>query len=156
MSFNYQSQKLKWWKKEKADIQLMRAAGMREDEIEELFQSDWQEFLSERNHQSHNFSLEHLQADSDLIGEIICDLHDDHQDIPYGAIEDYRALLHEIVNKDLFDSLSAMNPINRQIILLRFVQDLPIRDIAAQVGLSENAVKLRIRWLKNQIGNFLS
>ena len=156
MSFNYQSQKLKWWKREKADIQLMRAAGMREDEIEALVQSDWQEFLSERNHQNHNSSLEHLQTESDLIEELICDSHVDHQDISYGAIADYHALLHEIVNKDLFDSLSAMNPINRQIILLRFVQDLPIRDIAAQVGLSENAVKLRIRWLKNQIGKFLS
>ena len=156
MSFNYQSQKLKWWKKEKADIQLMRAAGMPEDEIEELVQYDWQEFLSERNHQNHNSSLEHLQTESDLIEELICDSHVDHQDISYGAIADYYVLLHEIVNKDLFDSLSAMNPINRQIILLRFVQDLPIRDIAAQVGLSENAVKLRIRWLKNQIGKFLS
>jgi len=156
MSFNYQSQKLKWWKKEKADIQLMRAAGMREDEIEELVQFDWQEFLAERNHQNHNSSLEHLQTESDLIDELICDSHDDHQDSPYGAIADYHALLLEIVNKDLFDSLSAMNPINRQIILLRFVQDIPIRDIASQVGLSENAIKQRIRWLKSQIGKFLS
>ena len=41
MSFNYQSEKQKWWKKEKADIQIMKAAGMNETDIEELVRFDY-------------------------------------------------------------------------------------------------------------------
>lgn len=155
MSFNYQSEKQKWWKKEKADIQIMKAAGMNETDIEELVRFDWQEFLTERRFQSHSLSLELMQDQGDLVEDTICRDYESQEITVHGAVTNYTQLLECIGNSDLYTFLFSMNPTNMQIVLLRFIQDLSIKEIAVLLSLTENAVWQRIKWLKKHLEKFL-
>ena len=148
MSFNYQSEKQKWWKKEKADIQIMKAAGMNETDIEELVRFDWQEFLTERRFQNNSLSFELIQDQSDSVEEVICRDFGFHEHKVHGAVASYGQLLESIGNLCLFEFLSSMNPTNMQILLMRFIQDLPSKEIATRLNLSDEAVRQRIRQLK--------
>ncbi|MFR1296136.1 MAG: RNA polymerase sigma factor [Coprobacillus cateniformis] len=82
-----------------------------------------------------------------------------HEDDYNSSMEEYEDeqmnITHEVIHKEvseyILDIIQAMPTSLRSVCLLRFYEQLSVKEIAEILDVSENAVKLRIRRAKNYI-----
>ncbi len=58
--------------------------------------------------------------------------------------EDYEAILNSVMGRELLSMLEKLSDTYRDLIVMRYVDDLPVQEIASITGLSENVVSVRI------------
>ncbi len=58
--------------------------------------------------------------------------------------DDHEAILNSVMGRELMSMLDQLSDTYRDLIVMRYIDDLPIYEIASITGLSENAVSVRI------------
>ena len=71
-------------------------------------------------------------------------LHGDDDELPAAALDPADAAQREERTRQLADALAALDPIQREVILLRDIQELTAPEAAAQLGISVDALKSRL------------
>lgn len=141
MAYNKAKEEKKWriWKD--AEEKKMRELGVCEDTIEQLRVHDWAIFNSDRRY------YQRLQDTDTYLEEVA------EKDQPTEAktVED---LLANIENERLYAVLIEVDKQTLQALLLK-MQDYSIREIAANLGITEKAIYRRLDRLKEKIKKFL-
>lgn len=58
--------------------------------------------------------------------------------------DDHEAILNSVMGRELMSMLDQLNETYRDVIVMRYIDDLPVHEIAVILGISENAVSVRI------------
>ena len=137
MSYNKARAEREWLKWKEAEEKKLRELGVDEDTIQRLHTYDWTQFKSERRF------LERWEEWSPYVEWIAA------KDVGLPS-ETTDNLLDSIEDSQLFHALQSADKSTLQIILLK-LEGYSSREIADQIGLSENAVNLRLFKLKKKL-----
>ena len=137
MSYNKARAEKEWLKWKEAEEKKLRELGVAEDTIQQLHTYDWSQFKSERRF------LERWEEWSPYVEWIAA------KDVGLPS-ETTDNLLDSIEDSQLFHALQSADKSTLQIILLK-LEGYSSREIADQIGLSENAVNLRLFKLKKKL-----
>ncbi len=58
--------------------------------------------------------------------------------------QDHEAILQSVMGRELMTMLDQIREIYRDVIVMRYIDDLPVQEIARMLGVSENVVSVRI------------
>lgn len=140
MAFNKAKEEYKWKQWKAAEEAKMRELGISEEVILQLHEQDWEDFKKERNYNEHQF------PNSDVVEINMAAM----SSADVTTVTTVKALLDEIENEELFNLLRSADIVTLQVVLLRTL-DIPTEQIAERMGLTPNAVYLRINRLKEKI-----
>jgi RNA polymerase sigma-70 factor (ECF subfamily) len=140
MAFNKAKEEYKWKQWKEAEETKMRELDVAEETILKLREQDWEDFKKERNYNEHQF------PNSDVVEINLATMCSADQD----TITTVKSLLDEIEDEELFHLLCAADRETLQIVLFRML-DIPTEQIAKRMGLTPNAIYLRINRLKEKI-----
>lgn len=145
MAFNKAREEYKWkqWKAE--EEKKMRELGVSEEIIHQLYILDWEDFKRERSYQEHQF------PNSDVVEMRMGAMSSPEEQ----TLHTVASLLHSIENEELFRVLLTVDKETLQIVLFRMM-DVPTEEIARKMGLTPNAIYLRINRLKEKIKKFVN
>lgn len=143
MEFNYFYEQKKfeaYWSHEK---EIMKEAGMTEEAINQMYQYDWEWFKSKRRFALHN-NLYAYEVSNELF-----DFNALKTDEKEGA------LLDNMENIPLHNVLKNLKKDDFDILVQRFIKEVPIKDIAKIQGQSPNYMSVKIkRIIKNVKRNY--
>lgn len=142
MAFNKAREEYKWKRWKEAEEAKMRGLGVAEEIILRLREQDWEDFKRERNYNEHQF------PNSGVVEINMATM----SNADMTTITTVKALLDEIENEELFNLLRAADRETLQIVLFRML-DIPTEQIAEKMGLTPNAIYLRINRLKEKMKN---
>ncbi len=140
MAFNKAKEEYKWKQWKEAEESKMRELGVQEEIILKLREQDWEDFKKERNYNEHQF------PNSDVVEISLATMCSADRE----NITTVKALLDEIENEALFNLLRSADKETLQIVFFRML-DIPTEQIAEKMGLTPNAIYLRINRLKEKI-----
>ena len=140
MAFNKAKEEYKWKQWKAAEEAKMRELGISEEVILQLHEQDWEDFKKERNYNEHQF------PNSDVVEINMAAM----SSADVTTVTTVKALLDEIENEELFNLLRSADIVTLQVVLLRTL-DIPTEQIAERMGLTPNAIYLRINRLKEKI-----
>ncbi|GAA6396766.1 RNA polymerase sigma factor [Solibaculum mannosilyticum] len=141
MAYNKGRAEREWLKWKQAEEQIMRQLGIDETTIEKIRLADWEQFKSDRRF------YERLQETDTYLDQRPAKE-------PVIEIQSAEQLLAQIESEKLYQALLTVDKLTLQIVLLR-IEGYSSKEIAEQIGLTVNAVDLRLFRLKNKLKKFL-
>lgn len=145
MAFNKAREEYRWKQWKEAEERTMRDLGVSEEVIEKLRIQDWEDFKRERSYREHQF------PNSDVV-EASMETISRPEEVPVHTVPE---LLESIEDGQLFCFLRSMDKETLQIVLFRML-DIPTEEIAATLGITSNAIYLRINRLKEKMKKFMN
>lgn len=137
MAFNKAREERKWKQWKEQEEKILRAKGMDEKSIQELRDSDWEDFKAERCFEDHRTTIPKYQ---DWEGQV-----SDEQEINTIPL-----LLDSIDDKHLFHILQDTDKKTLQILLMK-IMGFSVGEIAEKMSTSEKSIYCRIERLKKKI-----
>lgn len=140
MAFNKAREEQKWklWKENEENT--LRTLGMEEKSIQELRDSDWEVFKSERCYQEHRAPFpENLDLEDPAMYK--------------NEIYDISLLLDSISDERIFHILLNTDKKTLQFLMLKMM-GFSGREISEKTGISENTINTKIKTLRKKIKNF--
>jgi len=141
MAYNKAGEEKKWRLWKNAEEKHLRELGVGEDVIAQLRVYDWDCFKEERRFYEHNPDT----------GTYLDSMVADESALTIRTVED---LLDDLDNEELHRLLLTVDKLTLQIILMK-LSGYTSAGMSEKTGLSPNAVKLRIWYLKKKIKNIL-
>lgn len=145
MAFNKAREEYRWKQWKEAEERTMRDLGVSEEVIEKLRIQDWEDFKRERSYREHQF------PNSDVV-EASMETISRPEEVPVYTVPE---LLESIEDGQLFCFLRSMDKETLQIVLFRML-GIPTEEIAATLGITSNAIYLRINRLKEKMKKFMN
>lgn len=136
MAFNKAREEQKWklWKEN--EEKTLRTLGMEEKSIQQLRDSDWNEFKSERRYQEHRAPFpENLDLEDPVTNE--------------KEFNDISVLLDSISDERIFHILLNTDKKTLQFLLLKMM-GFSGREISEKTGISENTINTKIKTLRKK------
>lgn len=151
MGFNYAKEKKKFdeeWKRLREEYE---RAGMNQLAIEEIYVFDWQEFCSRRVYSDHNQQLPDTyfenapghECSSLFRRYLTLSMTFDETDF-----EGRYAWIESIDNPQIADKLKKLALKDLEILTLLAIEGYSQRELAAQLGCSQNAISKRIKKIR--------
>lgn len=138
MAYNKAREERKWRKWKEEEEQKLRKQGMDEAAIRKLYESDWEDFKSDRRYQEHQTpKLEMETLFSSMSGN----------DSEIQTVDD---LLNAIENEALLHILMETDKKTLQILLMRMM-GYTVAEITQELEMTDRAVYCRIDRLKEKI-----
>lgn len=145
MAFNKAREEYRWKQWKDMEEKKMRALGVSEEVIEKLRIQDWEDFKKERNYREHQFpNSDVVEASMETVSGL--------EEFPIHTVPE---LLQSIEDEQLFRLLLSVDKETLQIVLFKML-DIPTEEIAAKLGITPNAIYLRINRLKEKMKKFMN
>lgn len=141
MAYNKAKEEKKWRLWKEAEEKQLRNLGVNEDDIEQLRIHDWAIFNSDRRY------YQRVQE----TGTYLEELAEDTAQPEVKTVEDF---LDSIENQHLYQILIKVDRLTLQAILLQ-LQGYSVAEIAARLGIKEDAIYKRLKRLKEKIKKLL-
>ena len=141
MAYNKAREEKKWRLWKEAEEKQLRSLGVSENDIEKLRIHDWAIFNSDRRY------YQRMQETGTYLEEVAADMTQPE----IKTVEDF---LDNIENQQLYQVLIKVDRLTLQAILLQ-IQGYSIAEIAAILGMKEDAVYKRLGRLKQKIKKLL-
>ena len=139
MAYNKARAEKEWLKWKAAGEAKLRELGVDEDTIQRLHYYDWESFKEERNYQRWNVQSEEYISQQTA------------EDQP--EITTTEQLLDEIESPELYTLLSKADKLTLRIILMK-IDGFSNREIAASLGMEEDAVNMRVYRLRKKFKKY--
>ena len=141
MAYNKAREEKKWRLWKEAEEKQLRSLGVSENDIETLRVHDWAIFNSDRRY------YQRMQETGTYLEEVAADMTQPE----IKTVEDF---LDSIENQQLYQVLIKVDRLTLQAVLLQ-IQGYSIAEIAAILGMKEDAVYKRLGRLKQKIKKLL-
>ncbi len=139
MSFNYGYEKKLFDKEWQKKQELMKSAGMSDDDIKKIYDFDWSWFKSIRSYQSHTINLN------------ISHIPDDRTDF-----EKNLEFMEQIENKTLLKAIKSLSQKDLNLLIQIVVEDKNQSEIAKDSGIYRSSIHYQLKKIKKQIKSFFN
>ena len=136
MAYNKSREENRWKQWKKKEEEELRKLGMDEKSIKKLYESDWEEFKSDRRYREH-------RDDYKISNEV--EQGNQEQEM----ITNMQQMLDCVEDESLLKTLLSVDKLTLQIILLK-MWGYSIHEISKHIGLTENSIYLKMHRLRKK------
>ena len=157
MKFNYKREKERFFREHAKMAEEYRAAGMTEEDIEELFQWDWELFKEERRYIEHRQDLRTLADNSEDVESwnslMMSNLEKFSEEARYFSGE-LTSCMETIDSRSIYKVMKKLGKQQWTILYLYAVYDMSQAEIAYILGISQSAVSQRLETIRKKFKKF--